>query len=94
MDDYSCYSTVNVNNTIILIDFLLSIKQRLVYNTGTMIAMPVFHHFDVNDNIILLAAYTSRLSAWLLRAFAKTSQVFYASTGAAVLGMITSAPIR
>ena len=65
-----------------------------MYNTGTMIAMPVFHHFDVNDNIILLAAYTSRLSAWLLRAFAKTSQVFYASTGAAVLGMITSAPIR
>ena len=50
--------------------------------------------FDVNDNIILLVAYTSRLSAWLLRAFAKTSQVFYASTGAAVLGMITSAPIR
>ena len=56
--------------------------------------MPLFHHFNVNDNIILLVAYTSRLSAWIIRAFAKTGQVFYASTGAAAFGMITSAPIR
>ena len=56
--------------------------------------MPLFHHFNVNDNIVLLISSLSRLSAWLMRALAKTSGVFYASTGAGILCMLTSAPIR
>ena len=56
--------------------------------------MPLFHHYNVNDNIILLTSCTSRLAAWIMRALAKTSQVFYASTGAGILCMLTSAPIR
>ena len=56
--------------------------------------MPLFHYFNVNDNIILLTSCTSRFAAWMMRGLAKTSQVFYASTGAGIVCMLTSAPIR
>ena len=78
MDTYSYYDMI----------------RTIICNVGTFVIMPVFHYFNVNDNIIIIAAFFSAISSILLRAFAKTEQIFYASTLLGVLSTIPSAPIR
>ena len=61
---------------------------------GTFIFVPIFHHFNVNDNIIIMLACFSSVSSRIVRAFAKTELVFFSSTLCGVWMYISSAPIR
>ena len=78
MDTYSYYDMI----------------RTIMCTLGTFLIMPVFHFFNVNDNIIIIAACLSSIASILLRAFAKTEQIFFASTLLGALGNIQSAPIR
>ena len=78
MDTYSYYDMI----------------RNIICTVGTFLIMPVFHYFNVNDNIIIIAACLSSISSILLRAFAKTEQIFFASTLLGALSTVQSAPIR
>ena len=78
MDTYSYYDMI----------------RTIICTVGTFLIMPVFHYFNVNDNIIIIAACLSSISSILLRAFAKTEQIFFASTLLGALSTVQSAPIR
>ena len=78
MDTYSYYDMI----------------RTIMCTLGTFLIMPVFHFFNVNDNIIIIVACLSSIASILLRAFAKTEQIFFASTLLGALGNIQSAPIR
>ena len=52
------------------------------------------HNFNVNDNMIVLVSSLSMICAQLIRAFAKTETVFFASVGAGFGAAMFSAPIR
>ena len=69
-------------------------NQDLVCDLGTFIFVPIFHHFNVNDNIIIMLACFSSVSSRIVRAFAKTELVFFSSTLCGVWMYISSAPIR
>ena len=56
--------------------------------------MPVFHHFNVNDNIIIVCASVSIITGQIIRALAKTSTVFYASVSVEMFGSLFAGPIR
>ena len=78
MDTYSYYDMI----------------RTIICTIGTFVIMPVFHYFNINDNIIIIASFLSSMSSILLRAFAKTEQIFYASTLLGVFSTNQSAPIR
>ena len=59
-----------------------------------LLLMPIFHHFNVNDNIIILTASISGMSGQLMRAFAKSEKVFFSSMSLEVGTNLFSAPIR
>ena len=59
-----------------------------------MIFTPLMHHFNVNDNLIILMSSVSGISGQLIRAFAKTSTVFYSSVAVELACHMYSAPIR
>ena len=73
---------------------LVTLLQTLVSNVGTMVSMPLFHHFNVNDNLIILISGVSCILSRVTRALAKTEQAFLASSACGVLLYIFSAPIR
>ena len=56
--------------------------------------MPVFHHFNVNDNIIIVSASVSIIAGQMSRALARTSTVFYASVSVEMFGSLFAGPIR
>ena len=56
--------------------------------------MPLFHHFDVNDNLIILFSGVSCILSRVTRALAKTEDAFFASTACGLLLYIFQAPIR
>ena len=58
------------------------------------VLMPLFHYFNVNDNIIILLACTSSLSALMFRGFATKPGMFFASAGVDFARGIVYAPIR
>ena len=68
--------------------------RTIVCNIGTFIIIPIFHFFNVNDNIIILCSLSSTISSTLVRALAKTETIFLSSTLLGALGFIQSAPIR
>ena len=78
MDTYSYYDMI----------------RTIISNIGTFAIMPIFHYFNVNDNIIILASSISAVSSVLVRALARTEPLFLASTLTGVVGNIYSAPIR
>ena len=59
-----------------------------------MISMPLFHHFNVNDNLIILVSGVSCILSRVTRALAKTEDAFFASTACGLLLYIFQAPIR
>ena len=68
--------------------------RTIVCNIGTFIIIPIFHFFNVNDNIIIMCSLSSTISSTLVRALAKTETIFLSSTLVGALGYIQSAPIR
>ena len=78
LDTYSYYTTMDT----------------VVASLGMMFLSPIFHHFNINDNIIVLTSSLSMITAQLIRAFAKTETVFFASVGAGFGAAMFSAPIR
>ena len=56
--------------------------------------MPIFHHFNVNDNIIIVCASVSVITGQVIRALAKTSDMFYASVSVEIFGSLFAGPIR
>ena len=59
--------------------------QNIANNIGCLLMMPVFHYFNINDNLIILASCVSVISQRLTKAFAKTEVTFFASAGLAGL---------
>ena len=68
--------------------------QTLVNDIGCLLMMPVFHHFNINDNLIVLASCVSCIAQRLTKAFAKTEVVFFASNGLGGLMYAFYAPLR
>ena len=68
--------------------------QTLVNDIGSLLMMPVFHHFNINDNLIVLASCVSCIAQRLTKAFAKTEVVFFASNGLGGLMYAFYAPLR
>ena len=66
----------------------------LVTTVGTMLVMPMFHHFNVNDNVIILTCNLSCIASRLTRALAKSEQIFFASSAVAILLCAFHAPVR
>ena len=56
--------------------------------------MPIFHHFNLNDNIIILLASSSSILSKMVKAFARSETAFFASTAGGVFMYVSSAPIR
>ena len=61
---------------------------------GTAIAIPVLHHFNTNDNLIILVSTVSLLSLRFTKWLAKTGDVFLASTAIGALENVFYAPTR
>ena len=78
MDRYSYYSMVNT----------------LANNCGSLVFMPLFHYFNVNDNVIILASSFSGIASRLLKALAKTEASFWASNALAFFVYGFYAPVR
>ena len=56
--------------------------------------MPVMHHFNVNDNLIILFSGLSGICGQIFRALAKSEVTFFASVSVEVFASFFSAPIR
>ena len=56
--------------------------------------MPIFHHFNLNDNIIILLSSGSRILFEMVKAFARSETSFFASIAGGVFMYVSSAPIR
>ena len=63
-------------------------------NIGTMVSMPLFHHFNVNDNLIIIISGLSCIASRVARALARSEEAFFASTVCGLLLYIFQAPIR
>ena len=74
--------------------FNLQIFQNSVVNVGTFISMPIFHYFNLNDNIIILLSFSSAILIRIVKAFARSEGAFFASTAFGVFMGVSSAPIR
>ena len=61
---------------------------------GTAISIPVLHHFNTNDNLIILISTLSLISQRLTKWLAKTRDVFLASTAVGALENVFYAPAR
>lgn len=68
--------------------------QNSIVNVGTFISMPIFHYFNLNDNIIILLAFGSAISIRIVKVFARSEEVFFASTAFGLFMGVSSAPIR
>ena len=61
---------------------------------GTAIAIPVLHHFNANDNLIILISTVSLVSMRFTKWLAKTGDLFLASTAIGSLENVFYAPTR
>ena len=68
--------------------------QTIVTTSGAMLIMPLFHHFNVNDSVIILACSVSMVATRLIKALATTEEIFFASNGVAMLLLAFYAPVR
>ena len=78
------YSTFSFYNTI----------QDVSQLVGVVIIFPLFQYFNGNDNIIIIASGISKILSQLVRAFAKTEEVFFSSPVFGTLGIIYNSPVR
>lgn len=77
VDDYSYYSMI----------------LSLATNIGGFSTMPLFHHFNVHDNIIILVGMVSNMTARTIKPLAKTKNVFFISW-ACCCSSVFYAPVR
>ena len=68
--------------------------QTAYTSGGLLLLMPIMHHFNVNDNLIILVSGLSGISGQIFRALAKTEITFFASVSVEVFANFFSAPIR
>ena len=68
--------------------------QTGIHGGGILLFMPVFHHFNVNDNIIIVSAAVSVITGQIIRALARTSLVFTVSVTVEIFGSLFAGPIR
>ena len=68
--------------------------QTGIHGGGILLFMPVFHHFNVNDNIIIVSAAGSVITGQIIRALARTSLVFTVSVTVEIFGSLFAGPIR
>ena len=59
--------------------------QTLINDIGSLLFMPLFHYFNVNNNLVILASGMSGMTSRLMKAFAKTETTFFAANVFAVL---------
>ena len=78
------YSTFSFYNTI----------QDVSQLVGVVIIFPLFQYFNGNDNLIIIASGLSKILSQLVRAFAKTEEVFFSSPVFGTLGIIYNSPVR
>ena len=78
------YSTFSYYNTI----------QDVSQLVGVVIIFPLFQYFNGNDNLIIIASGLSKILSQLVRAFAKTEEVFFSSPVFGTLGIIYNSPVR
>ena len=60
LDTYSYYTTLDT----------------IISSVGLMICTPLFHQFNVHDNVIILISSVSMILAQMIRAFAKGRVIF------------------
>ena len=63
-------------------------------NIGLVTLMPLFHHFNVNDNVIILISIFSRMAFYVFKVLVKTEEAFFASAAFGFLINLFYAPIR
>ena len=68
--------------------------QTGIHGGGILLFMPIFHHFNVNDNIIIVSAAISVITGQIIRALARTSLVFTVSVTVEIFGSLFAGPIR
>jgi len=68
--------------------------ETLICNLGTMTSLPIFHHFNVNDNIIILTSSISGIASRLIKALAKTETTFFLAPLGGIFLNVFYAPIR
>ena len=68
--------------------------QTGIHGGGILLFMPVFHHFNVNDNIIIVSAAISVITGQIIRALARTSLIFTVSVTVEIFGSLFAGPIR
>ena len=73
-------------------DFTIPFKP--IAKSWAMLIMPLFHHFNVNDSVIILACSVSMVATRLIKALATTEEIYFASNGVAMLLLAFYAPVR
>ena len=59
-----------------------------------MTIYPIFHYFNITDNIVVMMSGLSISSAFVMRGLAKTELVYYLSTGLGMMRNMFFAAIR
>ena len=68
--------------------------RSVTSTVGTALAIPIFHHFNTNDNVIILVSTVSLVSLRFTKWLAKSGNIFLASTAIGSLENVIYAPIR
>ena len=68
--------------------------RSVTSTVGTALAIPIFHHFNTNDNVIILVSTVSLVSLRFTKWLAKSGNIFLASTATGCLENVIYAPIR
>ena len=63
-------------------------------NIGLVSLMPLFHYFNVNDNLIILISLFSNMVFYVFKVLVKTEEAFFASAAFGFLINLFYAPIR
>jgi len=71
-----------------------SMVKTIIESIGMATLMPIFHYFNINDNLIILLSFMSAFSAQMFRGFATKSWMMFASAGVDFATSILSAPVR
>ena len=63
-------------------------------NIGLVTLMPLFHYFNVDDNVIILISLFSNMVFYVFKVLVKTEEAFFASAAFGFLINLFYAPIR
>ena len=78
LDDMSYYETL----------------RSVASTIGSALAIPILHHFNTNDNLIILVSTVSLVALRLTKWLAKSGDIFLASTAVGALENVFYAPTR